>query len=465
MSDMELSQRGKILVLVPISLIAGGFLFQEPFVVLIGVSVLSSFIYSRFYLKKYFPTVSLNNRVPDGIKNVDKSFTVEQKLTCDSMLIGKLRTSFSEDFEVEEDDSEVLVIDNQTKLNHKVTPKRRGYLKLGGAEVTLYDPMKFFKKKRTFPSDKEVIIQSSIETIRRAKSFAKRSHEEELIEDLKQFTSTSSELENIREYQPGDKLRDIHWKSLSKFQKHMTKVYEKMTQLDCHILLDNGPSMRRYVPDGARKQEHAIYVALELLKKFQLAGHDIGLTAFDHKKVLINHTPDHRKGTFKRLFNEMAELPGPIRSSGYDVRRYDVSISLEGLKKAEKNFAEKVGVFLSSSSKSELGGMIDTVRRLRKSSNKSSILILLTDLETRPNMTIKSIEKLRAMDHEVWVVVLFSPWYDMVDIDEEKLELAYQDYENLEDMLQKIEKAGAHVFELFPKKEGLKILKEKWGKT
>ncbi len=464
MSEMELSNRGKILILVPVYLIAISFLFQEPFVVLIGVSILSSFIYSRFYLKKYYPTVDLDNSVPGGIKNVDKSFTVEQEISCDSMLRGKIRPDLGEAFEVEYEDKGELVIDNKINLKLKVTPKRRGYLKLGGAEVTLYDPMKFFKKKRTFSSDQEVIIQSSIETIRRARSFAKRSHEEELIEDFKQFTSTSSELENIREYQPGDKLRDIHWKSLSKFQKHMTKVYERMTQLDCHILLDNSPSMRRYVQKGARKQEHSIYVALELLKKFQLAGHDIGLTAFDHKRVLLHHTPDHRKGTFNRLFNEMSRLPGPIGSRGYDVRRYDVSISKEGLKKADESFAEKVGVFLSSSSKSDLGGIIDTVRRVRKSANKSSILILLTDLETRPNLTIKSIEKLRAMNHEVWVVVLFSPWYDMIDIDEEKLELAYQDYENLEDMLQKIERAGAHVFELFPKKEGLKILKEKWGK-
>lgn len=465
MSAMELSQRGKILILVPAFLIAGAFLFQEPYIVLVGVGLLSLFLYSRFYLKKYYPSVMLENHISPGPKHVDKKFIVKQKLRSGKLLRTVIEADFGDEFEVVNDCRTEMILEDEDTIELEVTPKRRGYLKLGSLDMVLYDPLKLFKKEKHMESNQEVIIQSSLDTIKRAKSFAKRSHEEELIEDFHQFTTTSSELENIREYQPGDRLRDIHWKSLSKFQTHMTKVYEKMAQLDCHILLDNGPSMRRYVPGGARKQEHSIYVALELLKKFELAGHDIGLTAFDHKKVLLHHPPDHRKGTFRQLFDEMSNLPGPIISEPSDIKRYDVAISKEGLKEAEESFSKKVGMLLSGSSKSELGGIIDTVRRIRGKANKSSLAILLTDMETRPNLIIKSIEKLKKMNNEVWVVVFFSHWYDTVDPDEKKLETAYEDYEELEVMMTKIERAGAHAFELFPNKEGLKILKEKWGKA
>ncbi len=459
MSNMQLSKRGKLLILVPVYLMILGFLLKETYSVVTGTALLSLFIYSRFYLYQTEKTLKVVDELEPGIKSVDEGFRLRQKISSERTL--KLRLEPVHEEGVGTDIDGHVELTTPVDLDQRLMPKRRGYLKVGGLEGWVYDPMELYKVPLEHRSSSLVVVQSSKDAIRRAKAYAKRSHVEELIEDYRRYTTTTGELEEIREYQPGDKLKDIHWRSTSKFRTLMTKVYEKMAMVEVHILLDSGPSMRRKSSGDVNKMEHSIFVALEILKKFEIAGHDIGLTVFDHKGVIFHQKPDHRHSTFNRIYENMAELPSPIKSNGYNTLRYPEDVDAAQLTRAEKEFSRKAGGIISGTTTQELAGIVTTVRMIRSGSGKRTLVVMITDLEINTGLTIKTVEKMKALGNDVWVIVPFSPWYDVEEPDVEVLERAYLDYERLERVLLKLHRAGASVFELYPSKEGLKILLEK----
>ncbi len=459
MSDMRLSKRGKLLILVPVYLMILGFILHEPYSVITGMALLSLFIYSRFYLYRTANTLKVVDELEPGIKSVDEGFSLRQKISSERTL--KIRAVPVHEEGVGTDRKDGMEVTTPANPDQRLMPKRRGYLKVGGLEGWVYDPMELYKIPLKQKKSTLVVVQSSKDAIRRAKAYAKRSHVEELIQDYRRYTTTSGELEEIREYQPGDKLKDIHWRSASKFQKYMTKVYEKMAMVEVHILLDSGPSMRRKSSGDVNKMEHSIFVSLEILKKFEIAGHDIGLTVFDHKGVIFHQKPDHRHSTFNRIYEKMAELPSPIRSNGYNTLRYPENIDAVHLSEAEKEFSRKAGGIISGASSHELAGIVTTVRMIKSGSGKRTLVVIITDLEINTGLTIKTVEKMKALGNDVWVIVPFSPWYDVEEPDLEILERTYLDYERLERLLLKLHRAGASVFELYPSKEGLKILLEK----
>ncbi len=459
MSDIQLSKRGKILLLIPMYLMILGFLLQEPYSVIIAAALLSLFLYSRSYLSRTVHTLDVVDELEPGMKSVDESFMLWQKIISERTLKIRAVPIYKDGIAAENE--ERIEVTSPAKLNHRLIPKRRGYLKVGGLEGCVYDPMELYKIPLKRKPSSLVVVQSSKDAIRRAKAYARRSHIEELIQDYQRYTTTSGELEEIREYQPGDKLKDIHWRSASKFQKYMTKVYEKMAMVEIHILLDCGPSMRRKSGGDINKMEHSIFVALEILKKFEIAGHDIGLTAFDHKSVLFHQKPDHRHRTFNRIYEKMAELPSPIKSSGYTSYRYREDIDSSYLSNAEKEFSKRVGGIISRTSTDELAGIVTTVKMIKSGSGKRTLVVLITDLEINTGLTLKTVEKMKALGNDIWVIVPFSPWYEVEEPDKDTLEKTYIDYERLERILLKLYRAGALVFELYPYKEGLKILLEK----
>ena len=460
MGEAQLTKRGRILILVPVYLMVLGFLLQNPFTVLIAASLLSFFIYSRIYLYKAYSTFQLKETLGSGMKTVDNDFILRQDIQTRRPLLIKAQPSNEEGILVKSEIKEYAY--TPVEYRHRLNPHRRGYLKVGGLRGWVFDPMKLYTIHIDIAPDNTVTIHSSKDAIRRARSYAKRSHIEELVKDFHMYTTTSGELEEIREYNPGDRLRDMHWKSFSKFQRYMTKVYEKMAMVQVHVLLDCGPSMRRYTHTEANKLEHSIFVSLEILKKFEIAGHDISFTAFDHKSLLTHHPPSHRGGTYQTIFEGMSDLPPPIRSDGYTGMRYSEEVDQSVLLEAEKEFAKRVGGVLGGAP-GEISGIVNAVRTIGGKVNKRKLVVIISDLEMNVGLTVKAVEKLKALGNVVWVIVPFSPWYEVKDPTVDHLEMAYNDYENMERSLLKLHRAGASVFELFPKKEGLKILLERRG--
>jgi len=458
LTEVEISRRGQILIILPIILVAISILTGEPYTAITAAFLFSLIFYSRYEITNC--SVEIKDEISKDNKVVDEPFKVKHTLRSDRELDLSISTSLNDEFESIENVSEKEVKSN-SQISYKVNPKSRGYHKLGKLTVWLYDPLKIYKKKIEHYIEQNFTVQSSREAIKKAKTYSKRSYAEEFVEDPFAFTIRSNEFEGIREFHPGDSLRDIHWKSFSKFQKLMTKVYESISPINTHIFLDCSPSMRRRLPDGTTKLDHSIYISLQMLKNFDIQGHEIGMTAYDHKDTIFHQNPESGEAAFKKLYQKVSELPGAVESKNVPTKRYEDSIDLYDLEGEEKSFAERVGKFINTSSRKHLSGVLSSVDQLRARGETKKLVIIISDLEMQPQANLKAVEYLREADNKVWCIVPFSPWYEITEVDEKTLENAYQEYERLEKILGKLNRLGCLLFELHPDKEGFTVLEER----
>ncbi|MFW5904493.1 MAG: DUF58 domain-containing protein, partial [Candidatus Saliniplasma sp.] len=316
---VEMTDRGKIISLVPVFLIAMGFLFQHPYSVLVGIGMISLILYSRFQVTHDID-LEVECEYQSGIKSVGEDFQCRQKIHSDRPLYIDIEPNLDKDMKATEGGYSGT-LDKIIEHKYKITPQRRGYHKIGGLEGWIYEPLKLYKIPINHEPKDEMVVHSSKEAIRKAHQYSRRSHHEFLTEYMNRFFYSTGDFDGFREYQPGDSMRDIHWKASSKLQKLITKVHESEALSQCRILLDCSPSMRRKSNDFSTKLDHSIYLALELLKNFELSGHEIGMTVFNHKKTILHQEPDHKRETFTRLYNETTDLPGPIDVNGYRKRK------------------------------------------------------------------------------------------------------------------------------------------------
>lgn len=449
-----MTKRGRILLLVPIYLLLGGFLLQNPYLPVISAALFSLFIYSRYHFGHADKEIKVENEIPSGERYVDESFTLHQKVRSKHPLYFEIEFTDIEDFDVESERAFSGTVYPRVDLKHSIVPKSRGKKRLGSIEGHIYDSMKLYKQPFSYTGDEEITIHSSKEAIRRAHRYAKRVKSEYYVKDIDKFVTRTSELDTIRDYQPGDRLRDIHWKSMSKFQKLMTKTYEKRSPINIQLLLDSSPSMRRGLKDGTSKLDHSIFVALEMLKNFVLSGHDFGLTVFDHNRTVYHRAPDHKRETFHKIYKDLSTLPNKIVSEGYQKASY--VLSKRERHDREHKFVNTVGKLLSNPSK-DIAGIISATHMI-KTDTGSSLVIIISDLETSTDSFIKAIEDLKRRDMVVWVIIPFSPWYLVDEIKEETLEDAYEDFIDLEGIIHELDRMNVSAFLLHPSTEGIKIL-------
>ncbi|MFP4000833.1 MAG: DUF58 domain-containing protein [Thermoplasmata archaeon] len=460
LGEIELSSRGKFFLILIFVMVAISVFREQPYLVVTAAFLFTIFFYSRFKLLK--SSVKIEDRVSEGNKTVGEPFRVEHAVRGERGFDLVLSKAHPEEFEIEDENEGETELTTDSEFSYRLTPLSRGYHRLGKLEGWLHDPLDFYRKQIEHEIQTEVVVQSSKEAIRKAKTYSKHSYTEEFIEEPFAFTIRSNEIEGIREFQPGDSFKDIHWKSSSKFQKLMTRVYERMSPMATQILLDCSPSMRRRLPNGTTKLDHTIYVALQILKNFDLLDHDIGMTAYEYTDILFHQKPDSGKAVFRRLYERVSELPGSIEPYKLSIEKYESSVDTGELDEKEKRFSQKISQFSSIPRRDHISGILSAVDHIRVQGGEKKLVIIISDLEMQPQSTLKAVEHLKKSDDEVWIIVPFSPWYETNEIDEETLEKTYREYEKLENMLAKLERLSCSIFELYPDKEGIAILEE-WG--
>ncbi len=452
----ELSKKGQLFLLIPAFLLLIGILLRQPYTVVAGTALFSLIFYSKWTLDD--AKIDIETEILGKTLYVDETFQISHRISTSGPVRAELSPNLTEELRAKDNPCLNGPISSESILRYRAVPSSRGHYEVGRLDGYIEDVLGLFSRHVEMPIGKTITVHSSKEAIKKAKTYSRRKHAETFVESPMQFTRRTNEFSNIRRYQPGDSLKNIHWKSFSRFQELMTIEYEKISPIGCHVLLDCSPSMRRRLPSGTTKLEQAIFVSLEILKNFELLGHQIGLTAYDHKKVIFHRPLELERSTFRRIYDEVTELPGAVQTAELSVRRYDFNMERQPQDKHGRAFMEKIGKLMGK--RGWIPSILSAVTQLETRESTEKIVILISDLETQPRATLEAVQRLRRLDNEVWTVVPFSPWYEATELDKETLERAYEDYENLETMVEKLRRMKSSVFELHPGKEGLMILEE-----
>ena len=129
----------------------------------------------------------------------------------------------------------------------------------------------------------------------------------------------SIEVDEHREYAPGDDLRHLDWKVLGRTDKYYLKQYEDETNLICYLVLDVSESMEYRGPDSSlSKFEYAQCLAAAMAWLVLHQQDAVGLATFDDR-LRANITPSGNPTQMKPIMhvldtstNSAKTATGPI---------------------------------------------------------------------------------------------------------------------------------------------------------
>ncbi|MFW6121025.1 MAG: DUF58 domain-containing protein [Petrotogales bacterium] len=308
----------------------------------------------------------------------------------------------------------------------------------------------------------EVVLHSDPQEIQKAKRVSQREHVEILTPSLI-GTETIHEMEGIRDYMPGDRLKDIEWKATSRLQKLMTKLWEKKEIITTILLLDCSQSMRRTTQEKS-KIEHASNLAVQLTNILQSIRHPVGMIAFDEYKIIKNTQPSY---DYKPVFENLSDLPNQIKTSDYSISNHTDIQKVKTDKPMEhQRFLSTVFPFLAQGKRTikhslQASGVYEALRYLMMD-NKTKHLVIISDLETNVQSLYRAITMAHAHKYNIWLLTPFSAFYhmDKTQLTSDQLEKIYTAYAHRQTILAKIRKMNIDIVELAPNMESVKIMEK-----
>lgn len=114
---------------------------------------------------------------------------------------------------------------DRTEVEIEFIPARRGYLGFSSAYVARPDPFGLFRALRQYPLPDSQLVLPRTYPVPKLNLPGKRKYRQGGL-SLASKIGDSQEFLSLREYQPGDPLRSIHWRSYAKYGEPVVKEYQ-----------------------------------------------------------------------------------------------------------------------------------------------------------------------------------------------------------------------------------------------
>ena len=248
----------------------------------------------------------------------------------------------------------------------------RGSFLIGPTTVVIHDRQGFFVSEAILASLSEIVVYNSQDEIRKLQLLGDKRKVAKLF-GVHQTKLKGGGLDffGLKDYEPGDQFRLIHWASLAKTggTKILVREFLAEQQINVLILLDSSASMGVGL-QGNNKLEFCIRGAA-LLTHLSLEANDlVGLCVYD-ETVNVYLEPKKTRPTMLQILNALAYVQPHGR-----------------------------------------GKMIDVAEFILNKLTRASYLIILSDLESQKEEIIDAIRKLRSAKHRIYVISPFGPWFE-----------------------------------------------------
>jgi len=204
---------------------------------------------------------------------------------------------------------------------------KRGAYFLGPTILRSGDPFGMFISERTFAAEKTLIVlpySEPIDNIVQQQGFYLGGHA------IRQKSlEATSHAAGVRDYQPGDPLNRIHWKSSARKDRFMVKEFDQDPQGDVWILLDASKFTQyeahelntNFVPDSfwawknqekfrlpASTFEYSVSIVASLADYFVKTDKPVAFACADSKMIVL--TPEKGERQLGKIMDTLAFLEG-----------------------------------------------------------------------------------------------------------------------------------------------------------
>jgi len=307
------------------------------------------------------------------------------------------------------------------KMSYSITPQKRGPHHIPGMKIERMDSYGLFVEEQMIEQDSLLNVHTEKRAIDIARKMAGREHLEfSGVGRNPAIVLREFEFDGIREYVPGDRARDIHWKLLPKLNKLMTKTYRKEGAVHTTIFVDCGRSMRLQSSKVA-KMNHAVDISMQLSNVLINSFHPAGVATFDELRVLNKVKPSVSRHQFDRIVKLLMDVPGTIDDKGASpAPKEEVQNKPQIPAKPIAGPGENGKEFLSSltelsvpGGRRRLGiGLEGGIKEiLTKNMGQEQLFVIISDLISSRNAILAGARICKSTGNKMLVIHTYDDWY------------------------------------------------------
>ncbi|MDH3365829.1 MAG: DUF58 domain-containing protein [Thermoplasmata archaeon] len=318
---METSSLGKALLIFCVVFVLAAYLFMNLSWIIVCSGLLVVFVYSR---RRFLAEVE-DSQVRVDRKALDELTFAKEPLAIKVEITNLNPTPLEARFEdLIPDDCAVVSGSNVAyakvparsvwSFAYSIAPERRGSHVIGGLRIDQSDAFGLHVHTREDRLKTTLVVHTRRESLSTAKEIARKEHfEYGGVTRMPTVILREFEHAGIRDYVPGDKARDIHWKAFTKLGKLMTKTYKKEGTLETMVMVDCSRSMR-LATNKVAKIDHATDLGIQLSRVLLSNFHRTGAVAFDETSLITKVDSSLSKHQFERILIALRDVPGSIKT-------------------------------------------------------------------------------------------------------------------------------------------------------
>lgn len=418
---MQSTPTGAVFLAVSIALAFSGALFASLSFAVLAVAFASILVYAqlRFAESIRRTDVEVRRTILDEMSFSDEPVSIKLELVNKSgaAVKGTFEDILPEGCELSAGENKVdTVLPGRSMLtmSYSITPRKRGAHRIPGVRLTREDDFGLLVKEQLLGGGTLIEARTKREAIDRARKLARREYVE-----MSGFARNPAvvlrelEFDGIREYLPGDRARDIHWKLLPKLDKLMTKIYKKEGSVQTMIFVDCGRSMRMET-SRIPKLDHAVEISMQLSSVLISSLHPAGVATFDELAILDEAPPALGRHQFEKIVKMLAKVPETVKAEPSE-RPVALSSPRAALANAggSREFIGRIESLAAAGGEKKLGFDLESsVKNLSvRSKGQQQLYVVISDLESSREAVFTVAGVCRRAGNKLLVIHVHDDWY------------------------------------------------------
>ncbi len=443
---MRVSPFGSLLLVFCIALAFASVLFMNVSWAFAAVAIASAFTYARLRFVEELEAADLEV----GRSVLEKMVFAQEAVTVKVEIVNRTETSMRgvvEDLLPEGAElasgmnrfAATLRPQTLESFTYSLRLDKRGPHRIGGLRVEWTDSFGLFTEEQLFGETTLVNAHTKKQGYYSARKLGGREYlEYPGLSRTPAAVIRQQEFSGIREYVPGDRVRDIFWKALPKLGRPITKTYVREAALRTMIFLDCTRSMR-IANRGASKMDHAVDLSMQLSSVLISSYHPTGLAIFDEVSVLDETPP----GLGKRKFEDIVKV----------LRNAPPSLLLEEAPTGPAYTPTAAGPTKRTSDAARDSGFLSAVAELRggrlglgidaaikglvtHAKGQQQLFVMISDLGSSRDAVLATARLCQHTRNKLLVIHTYGDWYDRPSEtpDPARIERIYKGLSSLRDV-------------------------------
>lgn len=194
---------------------------------------------------------------------------------------------------------------SRTEFRWSVSPERRGLLPAEIPRLVTGFPFGLYEAARPVEVISSTLVWPRTDLV--VPKFDRTGQQASLLGDLGDFAGTVSETIGIREFRPGDLIRNIHWSKSARYNQLMVRERQSPCQYPVRVVVDLDPTRQHHAGDNS-SFEWSIRLAASLCRELHAKRQPIELHCWGLPDDLSRPLTNARGLT--PILDFLAQLPG-----------------------------------------------------------------------------------------------------------------------------------------------------------